>query len=697
SVASVEIDFKPDKLRQRISLGKDFLCGWYSVKIAQSEEKVNFAEASFAVMPHTVKADFKTPFGVDFFSSYQGFSATRRQAYIKALKQMGVSSVRERVYWPAVEPQRGEWDFYGPDRVFEPLKQDGFEIMSVYSGTPDWASNVKGVGDGPVNNLFDVYNSSKKLAQYYDGKVNAWEILNEPDTNAQVPLDIYAAFMKTAAVGIVDSGAKAKKIGASWALYPELGGNFAGISLEGIYANGIDLALQNDVAKYSDAYNIHTYYEVDDTISDDYTILLNRKVIDGRLDVKRAYDTSNKMVYMTETGASFPADANIKKAQHADARAIVTGTVNQLANDVDRIWWFSMVSQIENGREFGMFSPYHMPYPKYVAAAVLVKTLKKAECIGMLNHLPHGACGAVFNTGTGNTAVLWSEKTQNVSLHCDNAVVLTDIMGHTTKLDSVNGTVSFSVGKDPVYVDLQGAMCYCNYKALDYAENDESSQTLDKTQRVVLLQRYGVGNEKDTWAKATKAGYQFENGLPQAVYLDIYNFNHETISGTLKTKVTGGFTVSGLPQSFTVAPMSKVTLPMTVSVDGAVQGDMNSVTVLASCGVGGETKSVARVIKASSDGSYKSLLQQKIKLNGISENAVLKSSSATCMAQLSTGVEPGSTKVYLMGREVPYELEGRTVKIQLDGLENGCYKLLVTAHTDDGYAVRASVQFYIEE
>ncbi|RIQ14548.1 carbohydrate-binding protein, partial [Jiangella rhizosphaerae] len=133
-------------------------------------------------------------------------------AFARAMDLSGVTWIRERVSWGAVNPAAGQFDFTKDVRAdgwTQALEGTGIKILEMMGGAPAWTRD----SDKKLpNNLNAVYDFAKESAAYFaDRGVEAWEFLNEVNagswTTPTETADQYAAVLKAAAIGYEDSGA----------------------------------------------------------------------------------------------------------------------------------------------------------------------------------------------------------------------------------------------------------------------------------------------------------------------------------------------------------------------------------------------------------------------------------------------------------------------------------------------------------
>ncbi len=99
---------------------------------------------------------------------------------IDEMKELGMTWVRQGVTWKVLEATKGSIDYSGLDVTVDALNANGLKVlMSVYSA-PDWARTTN-AESGPPTDFNDYAKFVGDLAAHYKGRVQAYEIWNEPN------------------------------------------------------------------------------------------------------------------------------------------------------------------------------------------------------------------------------------------------------------------------------------------------------------------------------------------------------------------------------------------------------------------------------------------------------------------------------------------------------------------------------------
>ncbi len=99
---------------------------------------------------------------------------------VGAVKGLGVSWVKLNLAWRGLEATKGTINFATLDSQINLLTSSSFKILLTVSAAPDWARNTT-TESGPPTNFSDYANFMGALAAHYKGRVQAYEIWNEPN------------------------------------------------------------------------------------------------------------------------------------------------------------------------------------------------------------------------------------------------------------------------------------------------------------------------------------------------------------------------------------------------------------------------------------------------------------------------------------------------------------------------------------
>ncbi|MBV9789191.1 MAG: beta-galactosidase, partial [Chloroflexi bacterium] len=116
-------------------------------------------------------------------SRYPDYGTLSRPAGL--VKELALGWAREDVQWSRVEPQPGRFDWSWHDTVFDLHRRNGVNIIGVIGPSVGWATAEPGDANSGVSYYApdpERYAAfAKAVATRYKGKVQAWEIWNEPE------------------------------------------------------------------------------------------------------------------------------------------------------------------------------------------------------------------------------------------------------------------------------------------------------------------------------------------------------------------------------------------------------------------------------------------------------------------------------------------------------------------------------------
>lgn len=99
----------------------------------------------------------------------------------------GFHWVKQRFEWRNIEGKsKGDFEWNEPDRIVDAISQAGLKIIARVDNQPKWAaSSVQWPGSGPPDNPRDWSDFLGALAARYRGRIQAYEIWNEPNLDRE--------------------------------------------------------------------------------------------------------------------------------------------------------------------------------------------------------------------------------------------------------------------------------------------------------------------------------------------------------------------------------------------------------------------------------------------------------------------------------------------------------------------------------
>ena len=106
---------------------------------------------------------------------------------LQLARDAGFHWVKQRFEWRNIEGKaRGEFEWNEPDRIVDAITQAGLRVVARVDNQPQWAStSIQWPGSGPPDDLKDWSDFLSALAARYRGRIQAYEIWNEPNLDRE--------------------------------------------------------------------------------------------------------------------------------------------------------------------------------------------------------------------------------------------------------------------------------------------------------------------------------------------------------------------------------------------------------------------------------------------------------------------------------------------------------------------------------
>ena len=157
-----------------------------------------------------------------------------------AASLIGISCMRVDGNWEQIQPREGSWNFDRFDKMLEIFTSYDISLMPVLSNTPKWAvaKDAQGVYHKRTAHYRNLYPDSgawiafvKKIVSRYKGRINYYEVWNEPDLHfANFSYDEYLKMLRStyASIKSVDPQIKVFNGGLSSVAIVPVKGNCMG-------------------------------------------------------------------------------------------------------------------------------------------------------------------------------------------------------------------------------------------------------------------------------------------------------------------------------------------------------------------------------------------------------------------------------------------------------------------------------------
>jgi hypothetical protein len=106
---------------------------------------------------------------------------------LQLAREGGFHWVKQRFEWRNIEGKnKGDFEWNEPDRILDAISQSGLKVVARVDNQPQWASStIQWPGSGPPDHLSDWTDFLTALATRYRGRIQAYEIWNEPNLDRE--------------------------------------------------------------------------------------------------------------------------------------------------------------------------------------------------------------------------------------------------------------------------------------------------------------------------------------------------------------------------------------------------------------------------------------------------------------------------------------------------------------------------------
>lgn len=412
-------------------------------------------------------------FGMNLYITGLERPKSEKIALLNAADDLGVTVSREELSWANVETGKGEFNWGVYDPWINELAKRKIKTIGVLSTSPTWASGAdRGESDWywyAPQNPKDYGDFAYAMALHYAGKVDIWELWNEPDVDITFRCDCdhaerYAQMLNEGYNAIKKANPKATVL-------------IGGLSIHD-YNNGgmafLDAVVSHLGGKLTfDVLSIHPYMpDREPESTDPRTVVQN---FPYRLDMSykwlEAHGAANKEIWITEDGYSTCTGCDtLGVSEDEQARRLIRLHVIAMgAKNVTHFSYFQLKDKFNAGPSdlwgnMGILRNDLSEKPAYVAYRVLTGQLAGATFVGLgpLTHAVDNRWQSQFDRyhykfqrGGTTVHVIWklgAPETVEVPVETANIdIVLKD--GSHLKPDIKDGKVRVTISEDPVFID----------------------------------------------------------------------------------------------------------------------------------------------------------------------------------------------------------------------------------------------------
>lgn len=538
--------------------------GYYTIRLTGvSNEYTGFA--SFGVVAEVGKTPANPDmfFAIDTAQSWCAVGSKRNTRFpgdgfktvTEAARRAGLAWVRDRMSWRDIEPspEQYRWCQYLPNGWL--LGKHGIKVSNTYHDAPQWSR--KKSKDLP-DDLLATYRFARKISRSAKGCTEAWEFWNEEDAGFTVEgAWDYAANLKAASLGFRAGNPQARILNGSFCVFP--------------IRDYADIVMKNDAANYIDTFNFHTYKPIADY----------PELVAGLKKFLAAHGVPDLPIWFTENGTQAPGAAatpsyypDLKsyspEQEMVVAEFIPKAQITMQNLGVERDFFFLLSPYNEGTKDWGLLRKDYTVRPGYFAFATMVKELGRAVPQGTLV-LGKNIRAYLYRQPDGmQTVVLWSLSdidtrpndeidVQRKNLHRQQVVLpaqagsytVRDLFGTPSTVKASNGKLLLTVTREPGYIHgLSGLV-----PAVPAPKPGKPQPKPTEADRTVILRP----ELSDDFMLSSGRNSVDLKGKSGKLTLQVYNLSDTPKTGTITVK---GGTVSGLPETVSVAAFSKIEIPL---------------------------------------------------------------------------------------------------------------------------------------
>ncbi len=398
-------------------------------------------------------------------------SRARRDFELAGWQEIGVGIVRRDIHWHEVEPERGSFDFSGPDVFVEAAEQADAEPLGLLVYGNPWASSAGDENAYPPDDPDDYAEFAVQVARHYGSRIRRYEIWNEPNAGVRFWLPVedpaaYAALFVAAAQALHDEDPELQ-VGLGSLFLPDLLVNTPGLEF-------LEAALQADpqLLEHADALAVHPYRypftapevrnEWQGSWLDD--LCQTRELLES-------HGAGQLPLWVTEMGWHTAADALFEGVSPQDQAAfLLRSFLSGLSHGQQMYLWYTFADGGDDSGDqeqmFGLWGydadptqePAAEAKPGVAAWKNLVQVLGQHDQVADRSAwlgLDDQTWAYELSGGQGSAWALWSSaELTAVRIPGEGSATLLDMMGGEEEIQAEGGHFMVHMGGEPHYLLL---------------------------------------------------------------------------------------------------------------------------------------------------------------------------------------------------------------------------------------------------
>ncbi|WP_394278588.1 hypothetical protein [Microbacterium sp.] len=409
--------------------------GHYTFKVRGSDRKLTTTQIAIVDSPNAwITQDAR--FGVGLHVEADIYDDAARYA-----RALGLSEVRNDIFWERVEKKKGVYDFSDYEEPFTEARLQGLKILGVTGrGNALYgAANASAPRSSAAVRAYGKYNAAVAKRFTLSG-IEVFNEFNHPPKNKSgcTSASCYLPLLKT-----VDS--EVSKVKPSLPIVAGATARYPSSWFRELWRKG--------GLRHANAVSFHPY-EITGKPHE-----LGGIVRDARRDMKAA-GGATRPVWVTELGTSARTG---NRTQAEQASVLVAAAASGFATGMRKFLWYDLINDTPNaGDQEGNFGLYAHP-AKSAGAAVAPKKAAFAQALMITQlggrpyrateYLGTGVVTKSFGTSSNLVRVMWTPSgSKTAQIKTSKSVVLVGFDGSKRTMKPKNGVVRIPVTSEPVFV-----------------------------------------------------------------------------------------------------------------------------------------------------------------------------------------------------------------------------------------------------
>ena len=398
-------------------------------------------------------------------------SAAYREFETQKWQEMGLRAMRRDMSWRRLEPEPGQWQWEGLDRIVTAAESTDVDFLGILNYGNSWARS-DGETSAPPDDVTDFGNYAEQVALRYAGRVKHYEVWNEQNIGITFwrPTEDPEGYAEL----LVEASARVR------AADPEALISFGGVFGPQLLFNTDGetfirqvIEVLPDLSDHIDmmAFHPYRYPFTAPEVATDLQRSLATEICDMR-ELLADMGSPDMPMWITELGWHTAQDA-LAPGTDAETQGawLVRGALIAFAQGVDRFYWYTFrdsgTSEDFQEERFGLFTydedPTSAPEAQRTSAdefATLVSMLgdhvrvtDRSEILGLDEFTWALELGGAEEGVGPATTVLWTTSDPlTVRLPREGQASLWDTAGEELRLESSEGAWEVPVSGRPVYL-----------------------------------------------------------------------------------------------------------------------------------------------------------------------------------------------------------------------------------------------------